>query len=198
MSVDPALLETFHRTGYLVIEQALLPDQVDVLRDGVEAAFQQPDEETSLRGGTLAQIWRPRMFERGAAFEAVVDNPRLLDLVEAILGPECHLIANSALKTGPGDGISAWHADETVRFPRPADVPLDPRIPMPCFILGVNYSHAHDLHLDPPELVGVLGEEHAAEQDDRGHTDLTGLRVRPPPEQAPCQRVARPQKRCCS
>jgi ectoine hydroxylase-related dioxygenase (phytanoyl-CoA dioxygenase family) len=60
-------------------------------------------------------------------------------LVEAILGSNCHLIANSALRTGPGDGISGWHADEEVRFPRPKGVPLDPRISVPCLVLNLNY-----------------------------------------------------------
>lgn len=149
-----AKIEQFHREGFLVLENALSAEEVGELRAGVERAFAEPNEEAEGYGPGLARIWRPKMFERGPAFEALVDNPRVIDLVEAILGKDCHLIANSALKTGPGDGISGWHADETVRFPRPADVPLDPRIPMPCFVLNFNYYLCDvDEELGPTQFV---------------------------------------------
>ena len=125
-----ARLEEFEREGFLVIPNALAPDQVERLRAGVERDFAEPDLVAAVYGG-LQQIWRPMMFEHGPDFEEVVDNPRVLDLVEAILGADCHLIAMSALRTGPGEGIAFWHADEAVRFPRPKGVPLDPRIPHP-------------------------------------------------------------------
>ena len=139
LSLDiPALLEQFHRDGFLVIHDAISPEDVATLRAGVEADFEREDPVAVVYGG-LQKIWRPMMFEHGPEFEALVDNPRIIDLVEAILGRDCHLIAISALRTGPGEGISFWHADETVRFPRPDGVPLDPRIPMPCFNLNLNY-----------------------------------------------------------
>lgn len=133
------LLVRFHNDGFLVLPAVLPAGDVAALREGVERAFAAPDPEADSYGPELARIWRPKMFERGEAFEALVDHPTVIDLVEAILGSDCHLIANSALRTGPGEGISTWHADETIRFPRPADVPLDPRIPMPCFVLNFNY-----------------------------------------------------------
>lgn len=129
----------FHRDGFLVLPDAIAPEEVAILRAGVERAFAEPCEEAALYGPVMANIWRPKMFERGPEFEALVDNPRVVDIVEAILGPDCHLIAMSALRTGRDETISSWHTDETVRFPRPADVPLDPRIPMPCFNLNLNY-----------------------------------------------------------
>ena len=154
MAADPAILAHLEEHGYAVVPDALSAEQVAVLREGVERAFAAPDEESTLRGESMARIWRPRMFERGTAFEEVVDNPRLIDLVEAVLGADCHLIANSALRTGPGDGISGWHADEVVRFPRPRDVPLDPRIRVPCLILGINYYLCDvDDELGPTQFV---------------------------------------------
>lgn len=166
------LLDQLEQDGFLVLPDALAPDQVGLLRDGVERAFATADEECRLRGG-LSAIWRPRLFEHGEPFEEVIDNPRVIDLVEAILGPDCHLIANSALKTGPGEGISGWHADETVRFPRPRDVPLDPRIPLPCLVLNFNYYLCDvDEALGPTQF--VPGSHRSGRQPEPEDLDQAG------------------------
>ncbi|MDE2125021.1 MAG: phytanoyl-CoA dioxygenase family protein [Armatimonadetes bacterium] len=150
----PDLLADFHRDGFLVLPGLLPPDQAGELREGVRRAFEVPCDVEAAYGADLCKIWRPRMFEHGAPFEALVDNPAVIDLVEAILGSDCHLIANSALRTGPGDGISTWHADEEVRFPRPEGVPLDDRIPIPCMVLNFNYYLCDvDEELGPTQLV---------------------------------------------
>jgi len=176
MSHIPALIEQFHRDGYLVIPDALGSDVVARLREGVERAFAEPCAEAELYGGNMGQIWRPKMFERGPEFEELVDNPRIIDLVEAILGADCHLIANSALRTGPGEGISNWHSDETVRFPRPADVPLDPRVPIPCFVLNFNYYLCDvDEELGPTQF--VPGSHRSGRQPSRGELTYEGRGV---------------------
>lgn len=134
----PTLREQFHRDGFLVLPNALTPEQVTRLRAGAEEAFSREDPAAAPYGN-LQKIWRPTMFRRGPDFEALIDHSPVIDLIEAILGSDCHMVAMNALRTGPGEGISGWHADETIRFPRPEDVPLDPRIPMPCFMANVNY-----------------------------------------------------------
>src|SRR5260370_25582720 len=99
-----ALLEQFHRDGYMTIPDALSPEQVERLQAGVERAFATLDPEAELYG--MQRIWRPKMFERGPEFEELIDNARVIDLVEAILGRDCHLIAKSARRTGPGEGLA--------------------------------------------------------------------------------------------
>lgn len=150
----PNLMEQFHAEGFLVLPEVLPKEFTAELLAGVQRSFSVPNAEAEMYGGDMGQIWRPRMFEQGEAFEQLIDFAPVIDLVEAILGKDCHIIANSALRTGPGQGISGWHADEAVRFPRPKGVPLDPRIPMPCFILNLNYYLCDvDEELGPTEFV---------------------------------------------
>ena len=145
-------LETFHREGFLVIPDALSKQQVKTLREGVEREFERDHPEAAMYG--MQGMWRPKMFERGEAFEALIDHEPIISLVEQIVGSDCHLIAMSALRTEPGAGISSWHADETVRFPLPEGVKLDERIQMPCLVVNINYYLCDvDLELGPTEFV---------------------------------------------
>jgi ectoine hydroxylase-related dioxygenase (phytanoyl-CoA dioxygenase family) len=130
-------VQQFHKDGYLVLPGILPADDVARLRAGLEDAFDRPSEEST--SYNMPEMWRPKMFEHGEPFEKLVDHPATIDLVEAILGDNCHLIAMSALRTLPDNGIDSWHADETVRFPIPRGVQLDERIQVPCFIVNLNY-----------------------------------------------------------
>lgn len=175
MTTLDSQIQQLNRDGYLVIEGVLSPQETATLTAGVERTFNEPCQEAEQHyGPTMARIWRPRMFENGPEFEAVIDHPGIIDLVEAVLGPDCHLIANSALRTGPGDGISQWHVDEVVRFPRPRGVPLDERIPMPCFVLNFNYYLSDvDAELGPTEF--VPGSHRAGRAPDSGDMDAAGM-----------------------
>lgn len=128
-----ALVEQFHREGYLFLPGFLAADHVARLLAAVEEAFAGPDD------GYGPNI-RVRMFERGPIFEELVDYAPTADLMEAILGEDCHLIAQNALLTGPSQSVAAaFHTDEVVRLPLPRDFPLDPRVVMPCFVVNMNY-----------------------------------------------------------
>ena len=57
-----------HRDGYLVLPGVLSPEEVAVLRAGVERAFAEPNAEALLYGAGMSLIWRPKMFEQGPEF----------------------------------------------------------------------------------------------------------------------------------
>jgi len=89
--------------------------------------------------GSTSTIIRHQMFLKGAIFENLLDRSPVIDFVEDVLGNTCHLISENAIFTRPGQGIDTWHVDEAVHFPRPSDVPLDPRIAVPCFVVQALY-----------------------------------------------------------
>lgn len=127
-----SLVEELHENGYLILRGALTPEQVEGLLAGVKRAFEQPDDG-------YGPIIRVQMFERGEIFQDMIDHPGVIDFVEAILGPECHLCAQASARTSPGNTIGEWHVDDTVRFPLPAGVKLPPEIQMPCTSLNMIY-----------------------------------------------------------
>ncbi len=139
----------FERDGFIVLRGLMSPDEIVEMRDQVVQAFDQPDP-----AGSNSQIIRHQMFLKGRIFEDLIDRSPVIDVVEAILGDTCHLISENAIYTRPGQGIDSWHVDEVVHFPRPADVPLDPRIPVPCFVVQALYYLVDvDEELGPTQFV---------------------------------------------
>lgn len=137
-----SLIAEFYENGYLILRSALSSKQIKQLHDGVLKAFDEPEDG-------YGPIIRVQMFERGVIFEEVIDQPGVIDLVEAILGDDCHLVAHAAALTSPTNTISEWHVDDTVRFPLPENVSLPPEIRMPCTGLNMIYYL-----VDVPEKLG--------------------------------------------
>lgn len=143
------LAARFLRDGFVMLPGALSAEEARRLRDGVAEAHRAPCPT-----GNPTRFHRHQMFRRGPEFEAMLDREPAVDVVEAVLGGDCHVIANNTVYTGPNSGIDRWHVDETVLFPVPEGVRLDPRIEMPCHIVTAQY-YLDDvpLELGPTQVV---------------------------------------------
>jgi len=161
-------IEEFNRQGFTVVRGALSGEQADRLRDGVLEAFAEPED------GYGSHV-RTKMFERGADFVRLLEQPPVVDIAEALLGNNCHMFAMNALLTRQGQGIDTWHVDEELFFPLPPGIELDPRIVMPTFLVTCIYylvdvaenmgptqlipgSHRSGQEPDPAEQPPVFGD----------------------------------------
>jgi ectoine hydroxylase-related dioxygenase (phytanoyl-CoA dioxygenase family) len=148
----PELLAQFNRDGFLVLPDMLSPAEAATLRAGLERVFSTPSPEAALY--TMPDMWRPKMFEHGEEFEALIDHPGIVDFAEAVLGKDCHMIAETGLKTTPGRTFTGWHLDDACRFPLPDGVKLDSRIPMPTYLINMNYYLCDvDEELGPTQFI---------------------------------------------
>jgi ectoine hydroxylase-related dioxygenase (phytanoyl-CoA dioxygenase family) len=142
-------IASFERDGFIVLRGLLSADEILELRERISEAFGRPDP-----GDSTSTIIRDQMFLRGRPFEELIDRSPVIDFVEKVLGQDCHLIAENAIHTRPGEGLDRWHVDDTVHFPRPRDVLLDPCIPMPCFVVQALYYLVDvDEEIGPTEFV---------------------------------------------
>jgi ectoine hydroxylase-related dioxygenase (phytanoyl-CoA dioxygenase family) len=63
----------------------------------------------------------------------------VIDLVERVLGDDCHLIAQNALRQSAGMGVVNWHIDDSLFFPflpEVTEIEGDARL-VPCYSLNV-------------------------------------------------------------
>ncbi len=121
--------------GYAVLRSVFTPDEVRELTDEILDVFgsHAPERNRSDRAE-----FRYEMINRGPRCQRAVGHPRILEVIEPLLGDDCHVIANTAWNNPPDFGGGPWHCDAGPHVPRPADVEWDDRIPYPVFAIGAH------------------------------------------------------------
>jgi ectoine hydroxylase-related dioxygenase (phytanoyl-CoA dioxygenase family) len=148
--------QLLERLGYVVLEEAFDPGEIASLRKDVLRVFREfpPDIRRKNAGSVSWDEFRYEMLNRSARCHRTIADRRVMDVVEPLLGEDCHVIANTAWKNLPNaDGLGgSWHVDAGPHVPRPNGVPWDDRIPYPIFAIGV-----HIYLQDCPDNCGPTG-----------------------------------------
>ena len=137
----PAAAESLQSEGYVVLKGVFGGEELAALCADVERVFEEypPDE----RGDPpeLSAPFRHEMLNRSSLVERTIGAPRILEVVEPLLGEDCHVIANTAWRQEAGDNRHLgrfWHIDSGPHVPRDPTVPWDPRIPYPIFAIATH------------------------------------------------------------
>jgi len=154
----PAPSRHLQREGWALLEGVLGPGEVAELTAELQRVYGAvpADRRRPLRDRAEVEQFRYEMLNRSAACQRVIGHPRILEVVEPLLGEDCHVIANTAWWNPPDvehtHGGGRWHIDAGPHVPRPAGVPWDDRIPYPVFAVA-----AHILLRDCPAACGPTG-----------------------------------------
>lgn len=125
----------FQREGYVLVKGVLSRDEVDELRQAIDRIFADPTLATEDRAyGDIVMV---RLFECSPLFRDLLVREPIVSLAEAILGGDCHIIANNVVRNPPGRAISSWHVDDFLWFPLPEELPrFDARMVFPTFLMN--------------------------------------------------------------
>lgn len=106
-----AWMATFHKQGFLFLENVLPPDWCAELREDLDRRLRETpeDQDANLR-------LRVRMFEHSAANLRLFDLEPIVSFAEALVAKNCHIIHNNSFITKPGGGISTWHQDDLPHY----------------------------------------------------------------------------------
>ncbi|MCP5181427.1 MAG: phytanoyl-CoA dioxygenase family protein [Pseudomonadales bacterium] len=140
----PAESRELETDGYTVLRGVLSPADVASLRAELEVVYatvaadvRNPHLEPAER-----EDFRYAMFNRSPLAQATIANPRILEVIEPLLGDDCHVIANTCWRNPPRaanqHGGGFWHIDAGPHVPRPEGIPWDERIPYPVFAIGAH------------------------------------------------------------
>src|SRR5205823_2253212 len=97
-----------------------------------------------------------RLFEWDNLFRDTLVREPIISLMEALLGSDCHLIANSVIRNGPGQALGNYHVDERLSFPLPESVSrFDPRMTIPTAIVNVQMplTNVESIEYGPTQYV---------------------------------------------
>lgn len=142
-----AQLET---DGWALLPEVLNPAEVNELAADIERVFAESMPE---RSRTDRGEFRYEMLNRSAACQAAVGHPRILEVIEPLIGDDCHVIANTAWQNPPDFTGGPWHTDAGPHIPRPADVPWDDRIPYPVFAIAAHIMLRDCAEADGPTAI---------------------------------------------
>ncbi|MGH0028836.1 MAG: phytanoyl-CoA dioxygenase family protein [Myxococcota bacterium] len=177
----PDASRRLEREGFVVLPGAFDAGEVAQLCEEVEAVYR--DVPADLRSpGIPAEErddFRYEMLNRSAACQRAASDRRILDVVEPLLGEDCHVIANTAWRNPPrpehGHGGGRWHIDAGPHVPRPPGVPWDDRIPYPVFAVAVHLL-LHDCPAESGPTAVIPGSHRSGQGpplDRVNDTDLT-------------------------
>ncbi len=151
----PVASQELERQGYGVLPKLFDAEEAAALRRDVLRVFAElpPDVRRDDRPTGMYDDFRYEMLNRSAICQDAISDRRILDVVEPLLGEDCHVIANTAWRNLPREeyqhGGGHWHIDAGPHVPRPPGVPWDERIPYPAFAVA-----AHILLQDCPPRCG--------------------------------------------
>jgi ectoine hydroxylase-related dioxygenase (phytanoyl-CoA dioxygenase family) len=141
-SEGPAAARELEELGFVVLRGVLEPALLSRLTaECLEVFARIPPDSRSDRPSVDNEVYRYEMLNRSALSVKAVGHPRILEVIEPLLGEDCHVIANTCWRNSAGDGGSAgghWHIDSGPHIPRPEGVPWDERIPYPIFAIGAH------------------------------------------------------------
>lgn len=156
----PEASAELERNGFAFVPAVFSPTEVDELKAEMTDLFKSTRPDPRLPGSTEADYsdFRYEALNRSAAAQRAVAHPGVLEVIEPLLGEDCHVVSNTAWRNlpqrekAPFDVGNPWHIDAGPHVPRPEGIEWDERIPYPVFMIG-----CHILLQDCPTESGPTG-----------------------------------------
>ena len=133
----PDATRHLEQEGWAVLPGAIDDDLLRRLRTAMVRLMSRLDDD---RPATkISDQYRHSVCNHSAVGREAIVSRSILDVIEPLLGDDCHAIANT-LWRNPAVGFrgQGWHTDAGPHVPRPPGVPWDDRIPYPFFAIAMH------------------------------------------------------------
>lgn len=136
----PVASSQLEREGYAVLRRVLAAAELAAAHAEITGLYE--TEPPSGRARVQDDDFRYEMFNKSALAQRLVAHPRILDVIEPLLGEDCHVIANTCWRNPAGGehrhGGGGWHIDAGPHIPRPPGTAWPDTIPYPVFAIGAH------------------------------------------------------------
>lgn len=160
----PLESQALETEGYCVRRKVLTKVEVKALRDDIDRVYKEypPDNRAGNRSEQEDLMFRYEMLNRSAICQRTIAHPKILEVLEGLLGDDCHIIANTAWRNPAGHkgshGGQSWHIDAGPHIPLADGSTWPQDIPHPVFAIGV-HIYLQDCSLDDGPT-GVIPGSH--------------------------------------
>ena len=136
--------EELERTGATLVEHVVSEGELSALRREIEHVYDTSGADS--RDAEQERAWsldfRYEMFNRSVRAQRMAGHRGILDVIEPLLGEDCHIIANTCWRnpasTESEHGGGGWHIDAGPHIPLRADQAWPDDLPHPVFAIGVH------------------------------------------------------------
>ena len=144
------------RDGYVFFPHMLSKEEIRTLRGSMgrlEADAAQYDRHTDPDEHGFMNKSINNVFNRDPVFLPYLDRPGVIEVTEAVLGEDAHVIGMTAWLTGPGRPEQGIHVDWQP-LTLPEDIMADPRVRIPVYITTAHF-YLDDIYeaLGPTQFV---------------------------------------------
>ena len=142
-SANPASQE-LELTGATLVERAIDDEYLRSLKCEIEAVYSKygADYRDAKKERAWSNDFRYEMFNRSPLAQNMAGHRAILDVIEPLLGEDCHVIANTCWRNPASEesthGGGGWHIDAGPHVPLRADQIWPEEIPHPVFAIGVH------------------------------------------------------------
>nr|MCS5608966.1 phytanoyl-CoA dioxygenase family protein [Candidatus Poribacteria bacterium] len=137
------ILDDFYKNGATIIRNVLLREECQKICKRVDQIFDEP-YFAEMRNVKVSQprndhdkapIVVHRLFECDRMFRDLLVREPIISIAEAVLGPQCHCMAQGCILNRNDFGINRFHIDDSLEFPITDDGIKyhDRRLRMPVF-----------------------------------------------------------------
>ena len=162
---DPATHQ-LEAKGYAVVKKIFTERELDTLRQEINLIFEHEAPDERARTPDIWPMFRYAMLNRSEECQRAVGHPGILQIIEPLLGEDCHVIANTAWRNPPVPGGvhggENWHIDGGPHIPLPDGIEWPSHIPHPVFAIGT-HIFLQDCGLDDGPT-GVIPGSHLSGQ----------------------------------
>ena len=107
--------------GYFIIEDFLSPAQLARINTYLDATLGERQGRNNFEGERTERIYT--LVARDPVFEELVEDPRILRLLDQLFLPNYLLTASQAIVISPGETPQPWHTDDSF-YPVPRPRPM--------------------------------------------------------------------------
>ena len=142
-------VEQFHRDGYLFLENVLTPAMVCRLKDDLERALADHQDN----GGGVIEL-HCRMFETSDANLHLFAMEPIVTFAEALVEKSCHVVHNNSFRTPLGKGITTWHQDDAPHYcVTHGEPPTNVRLPVLLFTCNYYLTDVPTVAHGPTQVI---------------------------------------------